>query len=457
MIILGYYAGHRPVLTVAEPELIKSILIRDFNSFTDRIVSRPKDSKQARSISQACGDDWRRLRHIISRAFTTGRMKRMYPSIRQCLRDFQTHLDACAQDRRPLNVMEMFGNFSMDVMATCALATKTNVHNDRNNPVVRYAKSLLDVKWWKMIAKLALPSRWLARLTVTNTGQPEELVYFNKLMTDIIETRSKFTDASNKYTDFLQTLLDANKDSDAAPGVYKSNEEPNKPLKGTGDKTQIVSLKNHLSDDEVRAQIYFILTTAYDTLKRTLAYAIYELAINPHHQQRLFVELREILQPDGDIDYDVLQSLPFMEAVVSETIRLHLPGLRFIRLATRDYTLGTTGITLRKGDQVDIPAYAMHHSQEYFKQPFQFDPDRFFDPERRQMIKPYTYLPWGAGPRNCIGMRISLLVIKLTLAHVVRRYRLYRTEDTDVPLQYKRNYQMTHTKQVIVGIERRPH
>jgi len=75
-----------------------------------------------------------------------------------------------------------------------------------------------------MIAKLALPSHWLARLTVTNTGQPEELVYFNKLMTDIIETLRKFTDASNKYTDFLQILLDAHKDTDAAPEEYKTSE-----------------------------------------------------------------------------------------------------------------------------------------------------------------------------------------------------------------------------------------
>ncbi|CAG2178316.1 unnamed protein product, partial [Oppiella nova] len=422
------------------------------------------DPVLSRNVAQARGDDWRRLRHIISPAFTSGRMKRMYPSIRQCLRDFQTHLDAYAMDRRPVDVKEMFGNFTMDVVATCAFATKTNVHNDRNNPVDRHAKSLLDFKPWKIIAMLALPPRWLTRLTVTTTVRPEGLVYFNKLMTDIIETRRKLTDASAKYTDFLQLLLDAHKDTDAAPEDYKTSEanyviedeEPDNPLEGTGGKTPSVSYNKYMNDDEVRAQTFVILMSAYETTATTLTLAMYELALNPQHQQRLFDELREVLQPDGDIDYDVLQSLPFMEAVVSETLRLHPPGMRLTRLATKDYTLGTTGITVRKGDQVDIPTYAIHHNPEYYKLPFQFDPDRFFDTKRRQHIKPYTYIPFGGGPRHCIGMRFALLEIKLGLAHIIRRYRLYGTGDTDVPLQYKRKYRLAFPKRVVVGIERRP-
>ena len=89
---------------------------------------------------------------------------------------------------------------------------------------IRYMKILMDIKPWKKIAMLALPPHWLARLTVINTGQPEGLVYFNKLMTDIIEKCRKLTDASNNYTDFLQLLLDANKDTDAGPEDCKSSE-----------------------------------------------------------------------------------------------------------------------------------------------------------------------------------------------------------------------------------------
>ncbi|CAG2103265.1 unnamed protein product [Medioppia subpectinata] len=226
-----YYAGHRPVLTFAEPELLKNIMIRDFNSFTDRNFELLIDPVLNRNVAQASGDDWKRLRQIISPAFSSGRMKRMYPSIRECLRDFTAHLDAYARDGRPMNAKEMFGNFTMDVVATCAFATKTNIHNDPNNPVDKYAKSLLDFNPWKIIAMLALPPKWLQFLSatcfiinMTTTVKPEGLQYFNDLMSKIITTRKEMPDSSAKYSDFLQLLMDARNDRVAARDDYNTTE-----------------------------------------------------------------------------------------------------------------------------------------------------------------------------------------------------------------------------------------
>ena len=111
-------------------------------------------------------------------------------------------------------------------------------------------------------------------------------------------------------------------------------------------------------------------------------------------------------------------------------------------------------MTLYKGQVVEIPIYAIHHSEEYYENPEKFNPERFL-PENRDQIIPYTYLPFGSGPRNCIGMRFALMEAKLCLGQIVRRFRFVRSPKTEVPLRFKTVTNLTAAKSIIVGIEKR--
>ncbi|CAN7983038.1 unnamed protein product, partial [Ixodes hexagonus] len=104
---------------------------------------------------------------------------------------------------------------------------------------------------------------------------------------------------------------------------------------------------------------------------------------------------------------------------------------RLERFAAEDYVLGDTGITVPKGCLIAVPVYAMHHDPEFFPDPFTFNPERFSD-ENVHRIRPYTFLPFGTGPRNCVGNRFALELIKIGLLHVVRSVQFYRTENTQV-------------------------
>jgi len=129
-------------------------------------------------------------------------------------------------------------------------------------------------------------------------------------------------------------------------------------------------------------------------------------------------------------------------------------GTKIFKIYNNDYKLGDTGITLYKGQVVEIPIYAIHHSEEYYENPEKFNPERFL-PENRDQIIPYTYLPFGSGPRNCIGMRFALMEAKLCLAQIVRRFRFVRSAKTEVPLRFKTVTPLTAAKSIIVGIEKR--
>lgn len=129
-------------------------------------------------------------------------------------------------------------------------------------------------------------------------------------------------------------------------------------------------------------------------LLRTLH--MYELALNPHAQDKLLDEINASLNSGNSIDYEVLCRLPYLDSVISETLRHYSPALKSNRIAWQDYKIGDTGITLLKGQQVDIPIHAIHHDEKYYPNPFQFNPDRFM-PQNRHNLVPYTYLPFGGG------------------------------------------------------------
>ena len=86
---------------------------------------------------------------------------------------------------------------------------------------------------------------------------------------------------------------------------------------------------------------------------------------------------------------------------------------------------------------IRIPVYAIHHDQSYFPDPDQFIPERFM-PENSYRINPYTFLPFGKGPRNCVGMRFALMNIKTAVVNILAKYRFIRTQNTKTEFEYKK-------------------
>lgn len=124
---------------------------------------------------------------------------------------------------------------------------------------------------------------------------------------------------------------------------------------------------------------------------------------------------------------------------VSETLRKWSNVVVSDRICTKTYTIqpvnpGEQPLVIEKGDTIWIPTYGLHYDPKYYPEPQKFDPERFSD-ENKHNINPYTYLPFGVGPRNCIGSRFGLLECKTLFYHLLLNFEIVPVKKTAIPLR----------------------
>uniref|UniRef100_T1J9R3 Cytochrome P450 n=1 Tax=Strigamia maritima TaxID=126957 RepID=T1J9R3_STRMM len=194
--------------------------------------------------------------------------------------------------------------------------------------------------------------------------------------------------------------------------------------------------KKTLTREILVAQTIIFLLAGHETTANTINFMVYELARDQDIQDKLIKEVDEVMtESKGKLSYEGVTSMRYLDMVISETLRKYPPLVRIDRVCSEEkYNLN--GITIRKGMALTIPVHAMHNNQDFFPNPNIFDPERF-SPENKTKRNPFTYLPFGEGPRNCIAKRFALLETKLVVVHMLYNYRFKTCKETDVyyPLQ----------------------
>ncbi|CAG2169563.1 unnamed protein product, partial [Oppiella nova] len=312
-----------------DPELIKQILVKDFHLFPDRSkFGRSDDPIRSRFLVSLTGDDWKRVRSIVSPTFTSGKMKKMYPMIKECLTDFMNHLKGFAAKKEEVNVKDLYGNYTMDVIATCAFATKTDVYKALDNPFIVNAKMAFNQSPVKRIAQMMLPGFVQSGLGLFTSTKED---FFFVTIRQILSNRRQ--NQNQKYNDFLQLLIDVEKTNDITRDENDINEshhvnEGEEELAVERKALNINVVNKHLTENEILAQAMVFLLAGYETTGTLLSFCTYELALNPHVQEILHKEVNSAIDSNGEIDYDLLSRLPYLDSVISETLRLHSPAQR---------------------------------------------------------------------------------------------------------------------------------
>ncbi|XP_014485091.1 PREDICTED: cytochrome P450 4C1-like [Dinoponera quadriceps] len=186
-----------------------------------------------------------------------------------------------------------------------------------------------------------------------------------------------------------------------------------------------------LTEDELRAQVDTFMFEGHDTTAVAINWALFCLGNNLEHQEKVHEELEQVFK-DTQTPASVkeLSQLKYLERVMKETLRLY-PSVPIVeRKLAENVKIGD--VTIPEGTTVALSIIMAHRNPQVWPDPLKFDPDRFL-PENSKHRNPYAYVPFSAGPRNCIGQRFALLVEKTVLTAILRKWRV-KSVETEIPL-----------------------
>ncbi|XP_068159238.1 probable cytochrome P450 6v1 isoform X1 [Drosophila tropicalis] len=427
--VIGIYLFHQPALLIRDLELVRTVLIEDFVSFSNRFAKCDlrHDKMGALNLFFAKQAEWREIRTRLSPAFTEAKIKQMFSLMEEIGCDLEWYLKRLMRSLR-----------------------RGDSTSDRNGAIVSI-KDICDLYNTDMIASIAFGLRsYSLRNTQSEIGSHCQDI-FRPNMRRIIDffvifylpklvplLRSKlFTES---HSEFLRRVIQLVIEERERGGILRNDLiEMLLTLKKEADLQQDKSHFTH-HQDFLAAQAASFEVAGIETCSSSMSFALYELAKQPLMQARLRREIREAFRRQSDdgsesLSYERIASMEYLRMVVEETLRKYpiVPLLERECTPTskkRFYSLRPHAeCYARRGMPIYISNLAIHHDPKYWPDPERFDPERFSALNKSHQV-PMSYLPYGAGPHNCIGMQIGQLQIKLGLIYFLRQHQVELCDQT---------------------------
>lgn len=366
---------------VMDPTAIREMLL-------DRVDDYPKSLVTKNLLRPAIGDSlfiaegahWRWQRRAVAPAFSHRNMLNLSPIMTAAAQRSADRIAAAGP--RAINMLDEMVTSTFDVISDVTFSggdgfDRDAVHRAIDDYIAEAGKlSLFDI--------LGLPD-WLPRPGRAMSGRA--LKDMKRIADGAIDARAER--GPSDTPDLLDLLLD-----------------------GTDPKT-----KRQMNTAELRDNLLTFIVAGHETTALTLSWALYLMGFDQAVQQKARAEAQTVLQGRTATGADV-ENLPYIRQIIDETLRLYPPAGVISRTAQRNDTL--CGREVRPGDTVMVPIYALGRHQQLWDQPDVFDPDRFKD---RKAIDRYAYLPFGDGPRICIGASFAQQEAVIILATLLSRFR----------------------------------
>jgi cytochrome P450 family 9 len=253
--------------------------------------------------------------------------------------------------------------------------------------------------------------------------------FFKETILDVMDEREKRGIVRH---DLINTLIEARK------GQLSHSQEDEKTEEfATVEESKFGKSKiNRVwSDTDLAAQAFIFLLAGFDTVTTAMSFAAYELAVNPDVQEKLIQEIDNL--KNEEITYEKIRDMKYMDQFISEVLRKWPPAPAVDRKCLKNYLLkyDDKSVVIEKGTMVAFPIIGFHYDPKYFPEPEKFDPKRFSD-ENKGNINLDVYLPFGIGPRNCIGSRFALMELKTLFFYLLSSFKFEVCEKTQIPLKY---------------------
>lgn len=458
--VYGLVQSGVPRVVVADAEVIRQICIKDFDVFTNHRLNVFANKYEKLFLVWLQNEEWKKVRSALSPMFTSAKIKKMSKFLDACAEDlianFRSQIEnksGSIEEGTIVNLRETYGLFTMDGIATCGYGLKLKREDEvrdvkgvaTRNDFVRYALKVINFDLFRVFMMIALPKRILRFLNF-KMNPDETFEPIVRILDRMVKTRRlQNATSTKKYDDMLQLILDAKLDNKIELNEMDRLENHHAGLTQeslSNDQEKLVrevrsKSGSEMTDIEIMASALFLLAAGYETTGTLLSNCTYALAFHPEVQEKLFEQLSQIVEYDVEknthhFDYDALTSCQYLDAVISESLRILPPALQTDRVALQDYFIKKYNVQIPEGMGVLLGIYAVHTDPDYWDEPEKFKPERFM-PGNREKIVPGSYAPFSLGPRHCIGMRFSLTEAKIGLAKVLMRFRFETAPNTKFP------------------------
>ena len=450
--LFGTFEGSTPQLVVFDPDLAKKVMIQDFDYVTDRFIDGFDHPLEKKMFFAWPDKEWRAGRATCSTAFSSGKLKAMTPLILQSVDKLLFHVGNKLKESEgnELETKSLFRSFALYNIGQTMFGIEMDTFDwEKTDPTIKAGLMYFEMSWFKMVLAMILP-RWLKTFLEFTATNKKGLMALHKITTAIIKQRTD-NNIDKRYADFISIML---------RNRVKPEEEEKVEI-GEGQWVPRSSARK-FTDDEIMANCLLFLMAGTDTTKSMICFTAFVLAKHADEQEKLYQEVVGIAEKTGQekIMSESLPDMPFLDAVINETLRLYPVAILADRRVSKDYNL-----EVAPGKVVNLPAetliyisiWHIHRNEKYFHQADKFIPDRFFG-DNAKKIDPKTFLPFGAGPRGCIGKRMALVILKLAIANLILKYKLQsRTKTMETLDVSQSNYGALLTPDIFIKfVERKP-
>ncbi|XP_033728745.1 cytochrome P450 3A8-like isoform X2 [Pecten maximus] len=388
-------------IVIDDRTMINEVLVKKFNIFSNRWVPDIFPEPLDKGVSFLWDKEWKRVRLLLPSVFKTSKIRKMTSNVNRYAVNITQEFEAAAKSNSTITPKSFFCTYALHVICACAFGVDLDDDKEKREEFYKNLQGLFNNKFNAcLILAVTIPhaDKLLKRFDVSPFPRKTVKFVIDKV-TKLINKRR--TNPELRRDDFLQLLTDASSGQSGS--------------------------KNELSTEEANAQAFSFMIGSYETSSACLQFITYELALNQQVQEKLKREIRNVIGED-EPTYEHLQDLKYTDYVIKEALRKYPPLARMSRYCSESTTI--QGVQIPKGSSVVIPIYHIHHEPRFYPDPEEFRPERF-NPDSECNADPVMFLPFGGGPRMCVGVRFGMMQIKLVLIYLMRKVRFVPCIETE--------------------------
>ncbi|KAK0166843.1 hypothetical protein PV327_004323 [Microctonus hyperodae] len=410
--MIGFYNFRTPGLIIRDPELIKTVMLTKFNNFNKNTSSLDPhlDPLLTNDPFFTSGLKWKTNRAILMNALSGSRLKLIAIQLQTVCEKFSSYIEeqtSMSDGDFSVNIQQLMSRFTAELVAIAAFGIDGKSFTNESETFALTVKSMFPpVGVGEIIGINTIFLPFLAKILRIRFMPKNVDNYFRQIINCVLQHRE---DTGEIAQDFLQKVVDLCK-----------NENDNKVNKN--------AVTSH-------AASFFL--NGYETSSLTLSFVTYRIATDPIVQTKLRKEIMDNFEKyEGKLTYEFIQEMKYMDQVIKESMRL-TPTIPYLaKICTKEFKLvGSDGLecTVYPGTEIIISTIGLHRDPTFWENPDVFDPERFSDDKRRNYHK-FIYLPFGSGPKSCVGMRIAIMQMKAALATLLKNYSIEVDEKTKEPV-----------------------